>query len=314
MQQPLMFKLDQNPRGRGLRCDSDGLFLGHEALLCRDAHGDFEARPVGELHEVLGRTYGDEASWESRIRSVMLVAAALNKGDMARAMMTAVLMRLPDPGGPIRIVEVDSVLAKAGFNPDEPRDEHGRWTSGASNTSTGSVRIEDHASADERNSTVVTSTERRPFGVQVADAAMSDAVNDPLVEAARRAAALAAQHSVNPTSSRAKAVSNTHEDFWQALGSKLSDRAKALLTQIGNAELLQSRANLAATQAEANAVRNALSAYGNYGMQPWYQSNGERAQVSVINTGSEASDAGAVISHFLLEPNEPLARPAINAD
>ncbi len=126
MRRQLMFKLDQNPEGSGLRCDSTGLFLGRDALLQRDRHGNFEACPVDELRKVLGRTYADETNWESRTRSVKLVANALNKGEMARAMMTAVLMRLPDLDSAIRIAEVDGVLAKAGFNPDEPRDERGR--------------------------------------------------------------------------------------------------------------------------------------------------------------------------------------------
>ena len=132
MGQQLLFKLDQNPNGRGLRCDAEGLFLGRDALLQRDRDGNFEARPVGELRKVLHRAYGDDANWESHVRSVKLVAAALNKGDLARAMMTAVLMRLPEPGSPISIADVDGVLAKAGFDPDEPRDEQGRWTTDGS--------------------------------------------------------------------------------------------------------------------------------------------------------------------------------------
>jgi hypothetical protein len=48
-------------------------------------------------------------------------------------MMTAVLMRLPDPDYPDRIGDTDGVLEKAGFNPDKPRDERGRWTSGGGN-------------------------------------------------------------------------------------------------------------------------------------------------------------------------------------
>jgi hypothetical protein len=72
--------------------------------------------------------YGEEADWESRIRGVKLIANALNKQDMARATMTAVLMRLPEPGGELGIFNVDGMLAKAGFNPDEARDERGQWT------------------------------------------------------------------------------------------------------------------------------------------------------------------------------------------
>lgn len=123
MQQPLMFKLDQDPKGRGLRSDGDGLFLGREALLQRDKTGNFETRAAADLRKTFVSAHGEEADWESRIRSVKLIANALNKQDMARATMTAVLMRLPEPGGELGIFNVDGMLAKAGFNPDDARDE-----------------------------------------------------------------------------------------------------------------------------------------------------------------------------------------------
>lgn len=160
MRQDLMFKLDQDPKGRGLRCDNGGLFLGRDALLRRDRQGSFEARPNAELQRVFHWICGNGANWESRIRRVTHVANALNKGEMARAMMTAVLMRLPDPRGAIRITDVDGVLAKAGFNPDEPRDERGRWTNGGSGDSDNDA---DH----------------RPSGAQLADAGLSDISTDP---------------------------------------------------------------------------------------------------------------------------------------
>jgi hypothetical protein len=78
MQQP-MFKLDQNHKGRGLRCDSDGLFLGGDALLRRDTEGNFEARAGGELQKTLGRIYDGETDWESRIRSVKLAIVRPNQ-------------------------------------------------------------------------------------------------------------------------------------------------------------------------------------------------------------------------------------------
>lgn len=165
----LLFKLDQNPKGLGLRCDDNGLFLGRDALLQQDGQGNFEARPATELQKVFGRTYSDETDWGSRIRSVKLVADALNKGEIARAMITAVHMRLPDPRGAIRISDVDGVLAKAGFNPDEPRDERGRWTNGGG--------------GDSDND-----TDHRPSGAQLADAGLSDISTDPVAQAAVRAA------------------------------------------------------------------------------------------------------------------------------
>ena len=123
--QPSMFKLDQNPHGTGLRCDEGGLFLGRVALLKRDRSGIFEARPVAEVKAIFERAYDGQADWESRIRSVHLIADTLNKGDVALAMMAAVLMRLPDPSENVPIAE--GALEKAGYNSDEPRDERGRW-------------------------------------------------------------------------------------------------------------------------------------------------------------------------------------------
>lgn len=179
-QQPL-FKLDQNPNGRGLRCDAEGLFLGREPLLRRNREGNFEARPADELQKIFHRTYGGDANWESRVRSVKLVAAALNKGDLARAAMTAVLMRLPEPGCPVSIADVDGVLAKAGFDPDEPRDERGRWTADGSESAS-------------------PNTPHRDPRIQLADIGMSDASNDPLAEAVARAAEAAQRENAQPSS------------------------------------------------------------------------------------------------------------------
>lgn len=119
------FKLNENPKGKGLRCDDSGLFFAGNALLRRDGAGNFAARPDDELRKCLGSVHSGEANFESRVRNVKLIATALNKGEMARAMMTAVLMRLRDPGSRIG-TDADDVLAK-GYNPDEPRDERGRW-------------------------------------------------------------------------------------------------------------------------------------------------------------------------------------------
>jgi len=127
--QNVMFKLDQNPDGRGLRCDPGGLFFAGEPLLERDERDQFRPRQPTSIQKVFNGAYGADAQWPSRIRSIDVVAKALNKGDVARAMMAAVLMRLPKPNDAIRIRDPEDVLGKAGFNQDEPRDERGRWAS-----------------------------------------------------------------------------------------------------------------------------------------------------------------------------------------
>ncbi|MGD0192594.1 MAG: hypothetical protein ABSD74_17795, partial [Rhizomicrobium sp.] len=139
MSQTLMFKLAQAPSSNGLRCDADGLFLARNSLLRKDDEGHFQPRAAPDLRQIFSGLYGNEADWESRIRSVNLVAKALNKGDMARAAMTAVLMRLPDPEGPDCFADQRGPLAKAGFNPDELRDERGRWAIGGNDGSDSNV-------------------------------------------------------------------------------------------------------------------------------------------------------------------------------
>ncbi|HEY3637439.1 MAG TPA: hypothetical protein VGK90_04745 [Rhizomicrobium sp.] len=160
-----LFKLDQNPEGPGLRCDSNGLFLGKDALLRRPPDGSFEALSDPELQAIFAGMCGDEGGWASRIRSVKLVADALNKGEVARAMIAAVLMRLPEPGNSIYVDDDNELLAKAGFNPDESRNERGQWTNGAEGNA-------DNQSDD----------------VRLAYAGLSDVSTDPAAQAVARAA------------------------------------------------------------------------------------------------------------------------------
>ena len=288
--QQLMFKLDQNPEGRGLRCDSDGLFLGREALLRRDDEGNFEAQPDAKLEKMFGQTYGNEKSWESRIRSVKLVASALNKGDMARAMMTAVLMRLPDSGSPVRTVDIGGVLAKAGYNPEEPRDERERWTNGGS-----------------ADASVTPSSPHRDSRIQLADDARSEAAGDPVAEAVARAAAI--ERDSDTARSETKPVGSEHKNFWQAL----SHEAKSAFWAIGNAQAAESYASFADAQAQAKVIAHVLKAYADYRAQPWTDANGHPVQVfslPIVSTGAPFFNPGL----SPLSPNAPIMRPGRNAD
>ncbi len=248
MQQPLTFRLDQDPKGRGLRCDSDGLFLGGEALLRRDEAGIFETRQSAELLRTFIRIYGEETDWESRLRSVKLVANALNKKDMARAMMTAVLMRLPEPRSQILISDVDGVLARADFNPDEPRDERGQWTrDGDGGVESGDVN-------------------GNP-GVQLADTGRSDIAGDPVAEAAARAAT-SSHHAPAASNSHDRSVGGAPKGFWETLGSNLSNDVEFALSEIGRAEAIQSNADRAVGDAELNVVAEGADAVNQFLERP----------------------------------------------
>ena len=68
---------------------------------------------------------GDSARLES---SLGAIAWALNKGDLAYAAMVAVLTRSSELNreSAERLARADEELAK--YDPDQPRDWHGRWT------------------------------------------------------------------------------------------------------------------------------------------------------------------------------------------
>jgi hypothetical protein len=122
------FRLSDKPETRGLRCAPDGLSLARVALLRKTAAG-FAARPTAEVDALLIAAYGRAHDAERVSRGLEVAAAALNRGELGLAMMAALHLRLADPSpeGAARIAAVDNALAKY---PGQPRDWHGRWTTG----------------------------------------------------------------------------------------------------------------------------------------------------------------------------------------
>jgi hypothetical protein len=94
--------------------------------------------------------------------------------------------------------------------------------------------------------------------------------------------------------------------IWESMG--------AVLSEVGQAEIAESNANLAVGTAEANAIVSGLKAYANYRAQPWIGSDGVAVQVPVFNTGDSLSDRAGLMGHDLFAPNAPLERPGTNAD
>ena len=90
----------------------------------------FEPRPSAELDFVFANTFGTPLDWRSRMPGLLAIARALDENDLALAMIGTLHLRLPA----LNAAQADRArkaerLLKA-FNPDEPRDERGRWTSG----------------------------------------------------------------------------------------------------------------------------------------------------------------------------------------
>jgi hypothetical protein len=104
---------------------------------------------------------------------------------------------LPIPG--VAIADVDGVLAKAGFDPVEPRDARGRWTAGGD------------SAADDAND------RHRSARIQLADAGISDASNDPTAQAAARAAAVTARNNHTSGASPTSSWFTAYRNLWAAI-------------------------------------------------------------------------------------------------
>jgi hypothetical protein len=127
-----VFKLSNYSGSLGLSCDECGLELAGVPLLNKTNQG-FIARPPNEIEHLIASAYGADTYNDLTMTRLQAVARALNAGDLAYAMTAAVLLKFSelDWNGAVRIAQADDLLK---YNPDEPRDWHGRWTTGGGGT------------------------------------------------------------------------------------------------------------------------------------------------------------------------------------
>jgi hypothetical protein len=126
-----IFRLTNEPGGLGLSCTPAGLALAGVPLLHKTEAG-FAPRPAPEIASLLRAAYGADGD-PTRLRSRLgAIALALNSGDIALAAIAAVHTETPELSreAATRLTKTDEELTK--YNPDEPRDWHGRWTGGGS--------------------------------------------------------------------------------------------------------------------------------------------------------------------------------------
>jgi hypothetical protein len=166
------FRLTNEPDGSGLSCTPDGLSLAGVPLLRKTETG-FEPRSSHQIEALLEVAYGRDST---RLQSSLAaIAEALNRGDLARAAITAVLTRTPelDRSAAARLTKVHKVFAKY-YDPDEPRDWHGRWTTAGAARAAVSVGA-DAAEQSRDNSDSYFSDSEHDFGL---DADASNSADD----------------------------------------------------------------------------------------------------------------------------------------
>jgi len=118
------------PQGRGSKlgayCGTEGLYLGPFALI-ECCNGTFKLRSQAKIEAVLAVAYGPDLEHAGLVAGLRKIAAQLQRGELAQAMISALLLKL---GGlpEETAARLDEVLLRANFNPNQPRDWHGRWT------------------------------------------------------------------------------------------------------------------------------------------------------------------------------------------
>jgi hypothetical protein len=98
------FRLSPMGGGVGVSCDGRGAYVGTVPLLKRqrDANGQqsWAPRPLAELNEALSAHYGLPVDMSTKAPGLNDVASALNRGDVFRAQVGTMQMKLPNPPAP----------------------------------------------------------------------------------------------------------------------------------------------------------------------------------------------------------------------
>ena len=93
------FSLAAKRGNEGVSCDASGVFVGGVPLLHPPSaeRQYWTVRPAAEINEELTVRYGLPIDFGSKAGAVSLIAAALNRGDLAIASIAVVQMQFPDP-------------------------------------------------------------------------------------------------------------------------------------------------------------------------------------------------------------------------
>jgi hypothetical protein len=95
------FRLTPLAAGRGISCDARGCYAGMVPLLERRRDSGsrefWSARPQPDLDEALSTRYGHPVDMSAKLGGLSAIADALNRGDVFRAQLGTLALRLPDP-------------------------------------------------------------------------------------------------------------------------------------------------------------------------------------------------------------------------
>jgi hypothetical protein len=122
---------ERGPDCRGLVVDSDGVMLGPDCVLVRRTVRGFEAADSEQLAGLTKTVFADDARLRRLPQVLAGVVSALEAGDLVKAQLLGLALRLGKlDEAQLRRLSRAGGLAKdaISFDPDQPRDERGRWT------------------------------------------------------------------------------------------------------------------------------------------------------------------------------------------
>lgn len=95
------FRLNPVAAGRGISCDARGCYAGSVPLLERQRNSSgqelWAARPQADLDDAMSTRYGHPIDMSAKLSGLSAIAHALNRGDIFRAQLGTLALRLPDP-------------------------------------------------------------------------------------------------------------------------------------------------------------------------------------------------------------------------
>lgn len=120
----------RGPRARGLVVDAEGVMLGPDCVLVRRTADGYRVVSNEMLTCMQGIAFGKDGH-QPRLPFVLgRIANALEGGDVVRAQLLGLSLAIGELcDDQLRRLRLAAEIMKSDYNPDEPRDDRGRWTS-----------------------------------------------------------------------------------------------------------------------------------------------------------------------------------------
>jgi hypothetical protein len=120
---------DRGPRARGLVVDAEGVMLGPNCVLVARTKGGYRRIDAAAVDQVLKTTFGDAHPLRRFSLVLDRITDALTAGDLVKAQLLGLEIRLGAlDDEQLQRMQTASSRIKAGFDPNQTRDERGRWT------------------------------------------------------------------------------------------------------------------------------------------------------------------------------------------